>query len=164
MRSQTDYILVIDRRLFQNVSVWDPLHNSDHYMILGCLYGATQWGNYRYLRKIWILTLHPPLHGNKLRSNVGSYKIARRFPSYFDNNDGRMSGFLWRCLTLRIQGCGTRRPPAVPMPPPQAQKTGMRESECRPPTPSVGFKGGGGDPPCIRSTLVKEAWIQMWGW
>ena len=33
----TSYILRTDRRLIWNVIVWDPRHNSDHYLILGCL-------------------------------------------------------------------------------------------------------------------------------
>ena len=35
VRSRTDYILVTDRILFGNVSIRDPRHNSDHYMVLG---------------------------------------------------------------------------------------------------------------------------------
>ena len=37
VRSRTDYILGTDGRLFRNVTVWDPRHNSDHYMVMGCL-------------------------------------------------------------------------------------------------------------------------------
>ena len=37
VRSRTDYILGTDHCLFWNVSVWDPRHNTDHYMVLGCL-------------------------------------------------------------------------------------------------------------------------------
>ena len=37
VRSQTDYILGTDSRLFNNVAGRDPRHNSDHYMVLGCL-------------------------------------------------------------------------------------------------------------------------------
>ena len=40
VRSQTDYILGTDRSLFRNVDVQDPWHNSDHYMVLGCLPSA----------------------------------------------------------------------------------------------------------------------------
>ena len=40
VRSRTDYILVTDRRLFWNVYVWYPRHNSDRYLILGCLRSA----------------------------------------------------------------------------------------------------------------------------
>ena len=41
MWSCTDYILGTDRRLFGNVSVRDPRHNSDHYLVLGCLRSAS---------------------------------------------------------------------------------------------------------------------------
>ena len=40
VRSQTDYIMGMDLRLFGNFSVQDPRHNSDHYMVLGCLHSA----------------------------------------------------------------------------------------------------------------------------
>ena len=40
VRSHTDYILVTDRRLFWNVSVWDPRYNSDHSLFMGCLRSA----------------------------------------------------------------------------------------------------------------------------
>ena len=40
VRSRTDYILGTERRLFRNVAVWDPRHNLDHYMVLGCLPSA----------------------------------------------------------------------------------------------------------------------------
>ena len=40
VRSRTDYILGTDSRLLRNVSVRDPRHNSDHYMVLGCLPSA----------------------------------------------------------------------------------------------------------------------------
>ena len=40
VRSRTDYILGTDRRLFWSVSVFDPRHNTDHYMVLGCLSSA----------------------------------------------------------------------------------------------------------------------------
>ena len=41
VRSGTDYILGTDLCLFWNVSVWDPAHNSDHYMVLDCLLSAS---------------------------------------------------------------------------------------------------------------------------
>ena len=40
VRSRTDYILGTDCLLFRNVTVRDPRHNSDHYMVLGCLTSA----------------------------------------------------------------------------------------------------------------------------
>ena len=35
VRSRTDYLLGTDRSLFRNVSVRDPLHNTDHFMVTG---------------------------------------------------------------------------------------------------------------------------------
>ena len=40
VQSRTDYILGTDHRLFWNVSVQDPRHNTDHCMVLGCLCSA----------------------------------------------------------------------------------------------------------------------------
>ena len=48
VRSRTDCILGTDRRLFQNVAVRDPRHNTDHYMVLGCLPGAPLAKTIRY--------------------------------------------------------------------------------------------------------------------
>ena len=36
VRSRTDYSLGTDRSLFRNVSVQDPRHNTDHFMVVGC--------------------------------------------------------------------------------------------------------------------------------
>ena len=49
VRSRTDYILGTDCRLFGNVSIRDPRHNSDHYMVLGCLPSASLTEHKRYL-------------------------------------------------------------------------------------------------------------------
>ena len=50
VQSWTDYILGTDCHLFGNNSVWDPRHNSDHYMVLGCLHSASLKEHARYLR------------------------------------------------------------------------------------------------------------------
>ena len=49
VRSWTDYILGIDCPLFWNVSVRDPRHNTDHYMVLGCLHSAPEREHTKYL-------------------------------------------------------------------------------------------------------------------
>ena len=36
VRSRTDYLLGTDRSLFRNVSVRDPRHNTDPFMVVGC--------------------------------------------------------------------------------------------------------------------------------
>ena len=60
VRSRTDYILGTDRRLFGNVSVRDPMYNSDRYMFLGCLYSAPLREHTRYLGGRKRLPLRPP--------------------------------------------------------------------------------------------------------
>ena len=49
VRSRIDYILGTDCRLFGDVSVRDPWHNSDHYMVLDCLPSASLMEHKRYL-------------------------------------------------------------------------------------------------------------------
>ena len=59
VRSRTDYIMGTDRCLFRNVAVRDPRHNSDHYMVMGCLPSAPLMEHKRYLggRKRWLVRL-----------------------------------------------------------------------------------------------------------
>ena len=49
VRYRTYYIMGTDCRIFGNVSVRDPRHNSDHYMVLGCLHSAPLKEHTRYL-------------------------------------------------------------------------------------------------------------------
>ena len=60
VRSRTDYILETDSRLFKNVAVRDPRHNSYHYMVLGCLPSAPLLVTKQYLggQKRW--PVRPP--------------------------------------------------------------------------------------------------------
>ena len=58
VRSRTDYIMGTDIRLFRNVSV-HPWHNSDHFMVLGCLHSATIWEHTIYLGRRWQSPLRP---------------------------------------------------------------------------------------------------------
>ena len=60
VRYWMDYILGKDRRLFSNVSTWEPRKNSDHYMILGCIRTATLREHTKYLGRRTRLTLQPP--------------------------------------------------------------------------------------------------------
>ena len=46
---RTDYILGTDRRLFWNMFVRDPRHNSEHYMVMGCLRSDPLKEHSRYL-------------------------------------------------------------------------------------------------------------------
>ena len=42
VQSRTDYLLGTDRSLFRNVSVWDPRHNTYHFMVVGYLQSAPE--------------------------------------------------------------------------------------------------------------------------
>ena len=61
VRSWTDFILGMVRRLSGNVAVQDPWHISDHYMVLGCLPSAPLTEHKRYLggRTRW--PVRPPV-------------------------------------------------------------------------------------------------------
>ena len=60
VRSRTDYLLGIDRSLFRNVSVRDPQHNTDHFMVVGCLRSAPEREHTRYIAGRRKLPLRPP--------------------------------------------------------------------------------------------------------
>ena len=60
VRSRTDYILGRDRSLFRNVSARDPRHNTDHFMVVGCLRSAPAREHAKYLTGRRKLPLQPP--------------------------------------------------------------------------------------------------------
>ena len=60
VRFRLDFILGSDRRIFQNVAVWHPRHNSDHFMVMGCLCGASPREHYSYLGIRTRLLIRPP--------------------------------------------------------------------------------------------------------
>ena len=66
-----DYTLGTDHRLFQDVAVRDPRHNSDHYMVLGCLRGGSAKELTYYLRKL----RHLPLRTIHRDLTFTSYKL-----------------------------------------------------------------------------------------
>ena len=51
VRSRTGYTLGMDRHFFWNVSVRDPRHNLDHYLVLGCLHSAPPKGEISVTRE-----------------------------------------------------------------------------------------------------------------
>ena len=60
VRSCNDYILGTDRRMIQNLVVYDKRHNRDHCLVLGCLCGAMPSAHLRYLRKRTRFTINTP--------------------------------------------------------------------------------------------------------
>ena len=60
VRSRTDYIRGTDRSLFRNVSIRYPRHNTDHFMVVGCLRSAPAREHTKYLTGQKKLPLQPP--------------------------------------------------------------------------------------------------------
>ena len=58
--SRTDYLLGTNRCLFRNVSVRDPRHNTDHFMVVGCLRSAPEQEHARYMKGRQNIPLKPP--------------------------------------------------------------------------------------------------------
>ena len=60
VRSRTDYILGTDQSIFRNVSVRNPRHNTDHFMVVGCLRSAPEREHTRYIAGSNKSPLRPP--------------------------------------------------------------------------------------------------------
>ena len=60
VRYRTDYLLGTDRSLFRNVSVRDPRHNTDRFMVVGCLRSAPEREHARYIMGRRNMPLKPP--------------------------------------------------------------------------------------------------------
>ena len=103
VRSRTDYILGTDRRLFRNVAVRDPRHNSDHYMVLGCLPSAPLIEHKRYLggRKRW--PVRPP--GEPTRTDQ-LFAALRRAVLKAQLREARRNAWIsektWRLINERV--------------------------------------------------------------
>ena len=61
VRSRRDYILGIYQSLFRNVSVRDPRHNTDHFMVVGCLRSALEREHTRYIAGRRKSPIPPPI-------------------------------------------------------------------------------------------------------
>ena len=103
VRSLTDYILGTDRHIFGNVSVQDPRHKSDHYMVLGCLHIAPLREHVRYLRGSKRLPLLQPIAPTK---KDGIFTALRRAVPKPLARDARrntwISAATWRLVDKRV--------------------------------------------------------------
>ena len=103
VRSRTDYILGMDRRIFRNVAVRDPRHNSDHYMVLGCLPSSPLTEHKIYLggRKRW--PVRPP--GEPTRTDKLFAALWRAVPKAQPREARRNDWILetmWRLINKRV--------------------------------------------------------------
>ena len=80
VRSRTDDILGSDSQIFQNVAVRDPSHNSDHFMVVGSLCGASPREHYNYLGIRTSLLLRPPESQTRTQVNELFTELRRSIP------------------------------------------------------------------------------------
>ena len=103
IRSRTDYILGADRRLFWNVSVRDPRHNTDHYMVLRCLSSAPKREHAKYLTGRKQLPLHAPAEPTR---EDGIFASLRRSVPKPHASERRKNGWIsedtWRLVDERV--------------------------------------------------------------
>ena len=103
LRYRTDYILGTDRRLFGDVSVWDPRNNSDHYMVLGCLPSASLTEHKRYLGVQNKWPLRPP---TKPTREDGAFVALRRAVPKANAREERRNEWIsaetWRLVDKRV--------------------------------------------------------------
>ena len=106
MRSRTDYILGKDFRLVWNVSVRDPWHNSEHYMVLGCLHSAPLREHSKYLGGIKQILLRPLT--TPTREDEIFAALWRAIPKPQDQ-DARENAWIseatWRLVGERVSAC-----------------------------------------------------------
>ena len=163
VRSRTDYILGMDRCLFEDVSVRKPRHNSDHYMVLGCLHSAPLREHARYLGGCKRLPLRPP---NALTREDGILAALQTdVPKPLAREERKNTWVLaatWRLVEKRVS---TRRDIAKDQSIIQrlgrAIKVSLQEDRQRQAEEAGAEveKMMGSDPP-----LQREAWHQIKGW
>ena len=110
VRSRTDYILGTDQSLFFNVSFRYLRHNTDHYMVLGCLHSAPEREHAKYLTGRKKLPLRPPAEPTR---EDGIFATLRRSVPKPHARDRRMNEWIsedtWRLVDKRVSARrGTR--------------------------------------------------------
>ena len=80
MRSRIDYIFGYDRQIIQNVAVRDPRHNSNHFVLMGCLCGASPRKNLRYLGRWMRLLLRLPGRQTRMWADKIFAKLRSAIP------------------------------------------------------------------------------------
>ena len=100
---RTDYTIGTDLRLFGNVSVRDSRHNSDHYIVLGCLHNAPLREHARYLEGCKRLPLLPQTAPTR---EDGIFAALRRaVPKPLDKEVRKKAWILaatWRLVDKRV--------------------------------------------------------------
>ena len=82
MRYRTDYILGSYRRIFQNVAVRDLRHNSDHYMVMGCLRVTSPREHSHSFGRRTRLPLRLPGHQTRTQEDTIFAELRRAFQKW----------------------------------------------------------------------------------
>ena len=101
--SETYYILGAELRLFSNMSVWDLRHNSDHYLILGCLRSATLREHENYFgRCTWfpLWTLTTPTRNYRLFAAL--HQVISKLKALEVRKNVWISADMWRLVDTRL--------------------------------------------------------------
>ena len=103
VRSRTDYILGTDRCLFWNVSVQYPRHNSDHYLVLGCLRSSPLREHLEYLGRCKRLPFRPPTTLTKEDKLFASLRRSTPKPKAREaRKNAWISETTWRLVDDRV--------------------------------------------------------------
>ena len=106
VKSRTDYILGTDRHLFWNFSVRDSRHNSDHYLVLGCLWSAPLSKCSECLGRRKRPPLRPPT--TPMREG-GIFAALRRASPKPKARDAHKNAWIlettWRLVNKRVSAC-----------------------------------------------------------
>ena len=109
---RTDYLLGTDRSLFRNVSVRDPRHNTDHFMVVGCLRSALERKHARYIMVRRKMPLRPPTEPTREDGIFAALRRAVPKPRARDRHKNAwISEETWRLVNKRVsarRGTGVR--------------------------------------------------------
>ena len=107
VRSRRDYILGTDRNLFRNVSVRDPRHNTDQFMVVGCLRSSPEREHACYIMGRRKMLLRPPTKPTREDGIFGALRRAVPKPHARDRHKNSwISEETWRLIDERVS---TRR-------------------------------------------------------
>ena len=103
MHSRANYILGTDRRLLQNVVVRYAWHNTDHYLVLGCLRRSAPTVHSCYLRKRTLFPIKLPTTPERVDRLFADLQEANPKPPCQERlRQAWISPETWRLVDARI--------------------------------------------------------------
>ena len=94
LSSRTNYILGTDSCLFLNVATQDARHNTDHYLVMGCLREAAPAVHSRYLSKRTRFPIRHPATPDRIDRKFDELR-GGAFLGHFGGNATIRHGFIW---------------------------------------------------------------------